>query len=67
MFICAEYLHISHSEFEKLPRDEKYKWYVYVQEKSKYHDKERKALEQKRKAEEMKRNAPKSPGIQNYR
>lgn len=41
MRICAEYLHISHSEYEKLSRDEKMKWMFYdemVRRREKYFD-----------------------------
>ena len=63
MFICSEYLHIPHCEFKKLPRYEKMKWYIYVEEKSKDQEKRTKEQETKRKLEEMKRNADPSPGL----
>jgi len=66
MFICSEYLHISHNEFDKFPREEKFKWYIYVQEKGKYEEKKQKDYDRKRKEKEAEgrgRDAPKSPGL----
>jgi len=34
MFICSEYLHCTHTEFEKLPRTEKLKWFLFLEMKS---------------------------------
>jgi len=52
-----------HCEFKKLPREEKMKWYIFVEEKGKDHQTKMKEMETKRKMDEMKKNSLPSPGL----
>ncbi len=65
MFICSEYLHITHLEFEKLPWEEKIKWYILVQEKGKREEKKQEEADRKSKERKTENNkdAPQSPGL----
>ena len=60
MIICSEHLHMTHAEFRKLPWSEKMKWYIFMDEKSKRMEKERKEMETKQKQATMVRGAPKA-------
>lgn len=65
MYICAEYLKMTHMEYKKLPLEERLKWLIYTEEEGKQRKKEMDERDDKVKFQKLQAEAKKAqnPGV----